>query len=72
MQGKSLAPVLNNPAAKHRDYAYSSYPHYNPEIKKPVVGHSIRNDSIRYTEWWEKGSDKVVARVADIGRMSAR
>jgi hypothetical protein len=28
------------------------------------VGHSIRNERVRYTEWWEKGSDKVVTRVA--------
>jgi iduronate 2-sulfatase len=55
---------LNNPAARHRDYAYTSYPHSNSETKKPVIGHSIRNDRVRYTEWWEKGSDKVVARMA--------
>jgi len=64
LQGKSLVPVLNDPSAKHRDYAYSSYPHTNSDTKKPVVGHSIRNRSYRYTEWWERGSDKVVARVA--------
>ena len=64
LQGKSLAPVLEDPATKHRDYAYSSYPHTNSDTRKRVVGHSIRNDRVRYTEWWEKGSDKVVARVA--------
>jgi iduronate 2-sulfatase len=64
LQGKSLVPVLTDPTAKHREYAYSSYPHYNRDIKKPVVGHSIRNRSYRYTEWWEKDTDRVVARVA--------
>lgn len=64
LQGKSLVPVLKDPNAKHRDYAYSSYPHTNSDTKKPVVGHSIRNGSYRYTEWWEKDSDKVMARVA--------
>jgi arylsulfatase A-like enzyme len=64
LQGKSLVPVLKDPAAKHRDYAYSSYPHTNSDTRKPVVGHSIRNGSFRYTEWWEKGTDRVVARVA--------
>jgi len=28
------------------------------------VGHSIRNGRVRYTEWWDKGNDEVVARVA--------
>jgi len=64
LQGRSLVPVLKNPAARHRDYAYSSYPHRASNLKKQVVGHSIRNRSYRYTEWWEKGTDKVVARVA--------
>jgi arylsulfatase A-like enzyme len=64
LQGKSLVPILKDPAAKHRDYAYSSYPHTNSDTKKPVVGHSIRKERVRYTEWWEKGSDKVVTRVA--------
>ena len=64
LQGKSLVPILEDPAAKHRDYAYTSYPHTNSDTKKRVVGHSIRGERVRYTEWWEKGSDKVVARVA--------
>jgi iduronate 2-sulfatase len=64
LQGESLVPILKDPAAKHRDYAYSSYPHTNSDTKRRVVGHSIRNERVRYTEWWEKGSDKVVARVA--------
>ena len=64
LQGKSLVGVLKDPDATHRDYAYSSYPHTNTDTRKPVVGHSIVNRALRYTEWWEKGTDKVVARVA--------
>lgn len=59
LQGKSLVPVLNNPAKKHRDYAYSSYPHKG----QTVMGHSIRNTRYRYTEWWDKETDKVLAAV---------
>ncbi|MEO1845284.1 MAG: sulfatase/phosphatase domain-containing protein, partial [Akkermansiaceae bacterium] len=55
LQGKSLLPVLKDPNAAHREMAYSSYPH------GPNIGHSIRSTHYRYTEWWEKGSDKVVA-----------
>jgi len=64
LQGKSLVPVLEDQSAKHRDYAYSSYPHNASNARKRVIGHSIRNRSYRYTEWWEKDTDKVVARVA--------
>jgi len=64
LQGKSLVAVLTDPSATHREYAYSSYPHTNRATRNRVVGHSIRNASIRYTEWWETGTDKVVARVA--------
>jgi arylsulfatase A-like enzyme len=55
LQGKSLLPVLKDPNAAHRAMAYSSYPHGRN------IGHSIRTAHYRYTEWWEKGSDKVVA-----------
>jgi arylsulfatase A-like enzyme len=61
LQGKSLLPVLENPAASHRDFAYSSYPHGRGKGQTGVVGHSIRTARHRYTEWWEKGTDKTVA-----------
>jgi arylsulfatase A-like enzyme len=69
LQGKSLVPVLSDPAASHRESAYSSYAHGRR------VGHSIRTDRYRYTEWWE-GSDKRVASVltdiaADPGELTA-
>ena len=64
LQGKSFAPVLKQPSAKHRSYAYSSYPHYNYDAKTEVIGHSIRSERIRYTEWWGNGTDKITARMA--------
>jgi len=43
---------------------------------KPVIGHSIRTAQYRYTEWWEKGTDRVVDTVltdieADPGETTA-
>jgi arylsulfatase A-like enzyme len=63
VQGKSFVAVLQNPKAKHHDFAYSSYPHTIPKVKTAVIGHSIRNQRYRYTEWWEKKTDKLVERV---------
>ena len=63
LQGKSLVPVLKNPAASFRRSAYSSYPHGRGRGKTRVVGHSIRTDRHRYTEWWDQKTDKPVAGV---------
>ena len=63
LQGKSFLPVLRDPSVAHRRFAYSSYAHGRGKGKTGVVGHSIRNARFRYTEWWEKGTDKVVASV---------
>ena len=60
LQGRSLVPILRDPSRVHRQYAYSSYPHQDGE----VIGHSIRNQRYRYTEWWDAETDEVLARVA--------
>lgn len=59
LQGESFVSVLDDPATGHRDFAYSSYPH-GRKNETAVVGHSVRDKEFRYTEWWEKGTDKVV------------
>lgn len=59
LQGKSFVPTLDDPRAQHRDFAYSSYPHGRKK-ETGVTGHSLRTKEFRYTEWWEKGTDKVV------------
>ncbi len=56
VQGKSLLPILKDPAAPIRETAYSSYPARLEN--KNTIGHSIRTDDFRYTEWWN--GDKVV------------
>lgn len=60
LQGKSLLPVLEQPANPHREAAYSSYPHGRGRGLSGVTGHSIRTDRYRYTEWWEEETDKPV------------
>lgn len=63
LQGRSLLPVLRDPGGSVRDSAYSSYPHGRGRGLTGVTGHSIRTADHRYTEWWEKGTDEVMASV---------
>jgi arylsulfatase A-like enzyme len=63
LQGRSFVPVLDAPKSAHREFAYSSYPATASRPRKAVIGHSIRTNRYRYTEWWEKGSDEVVTSV---------
>ncbi len=60
LQGQSFVPTIEQPGTPHRDFAYSSYPHGRRQ-QTGVVGHSIRSERFRYTEWWEKGTDAVAA-----------
>ena len=76
VQGRSFVSALKEPSAKHREFAYSSYPHGRGNGESAVVGHSIRTDRYRYTEWWERNNDKSVDAVltdleADPGETSA-
>lgn len=61
IQGKSFKSLLEDPATSHRKFAYSSYPR---RPKDDIIGHSIRNERYRYTEWWDAETDEVLARVA--------
>ncbi len=78
LQGKSLVPILNNPAAGHRASAYSTFS-YRDRSSKPIrerIGHSIRTAQYRYTEWWDTKTDQVVDAVltdleADPGETTA-
>lgn len=46
LDGLSLVPVIDNPAAEIKKYAFSQYP--RPENN---MGYSIRTKRFRYTEW---------------------
>ena len=77
-QGKSFAALFDNPSAEHREAAYSAYPAEEgvserqasgmidaPPSQSPLmgVGHSIRFDDYRYTEWRVVDSSSPVAAV---------
>ena len=66
LQGKSLVPVLDDPTFRTRAIAYSSYPHGAGRGIGRVVGHSIRTDQHRYTEWWDKNDQVVDTVLTDI------
>lgn len=51
MDGKSLVPVLSDPAARVRDHAYHVYP-------KATLGRAIRTQRYRLVEWKPIGSAK--------------
>ena len=53
LEGTSLAPVLNAPDRPFKKAAFSQYP------RLKLMGHSIRTDRYRYTEWAEPGQEPV-------------
>jgi arylsulfatase A-like enzyme len=57
LEGSSLAPLLNDPARPWKQAAFSQYPRGNN-----VMGHTIRTDRYRYTEWRAIAGDEVLAR----------
>ena len=52
-QGRSLKPVLDDPAVSVNDAAYSWYP------KAGYLGVSMRTDKWRYVEWTKPGAETV-------------
>lgn len=61
LQGTSLLPVLENPAAKVKDFAVSQYPRGNGE--REIMGYAFRDDRYRYIRWSPK--DKPSERQAE-------
>ncbi len=51
-QGRSFKPVLEDAAAGHRRFAYSTYPAHKE------IGHSVRFGDFRYTEWHKADGTK--------------
>ena len=65
LEGKSLLPVLKNPAAKVNKVAISQYPRgrgLGYDNKSEIMGYSIRTDEYRFTRWQKyENPDEVVA-----------
>jgi iduronate 2-sulfatase len=53
LQGRSLKPVLGDPAAKGRQVAISTMVATNTKL----TGHSVRTDAFRYIVWDENGGE---------------
>lgn len=52
VEGTSLAPVMNDPKRSVKTAAFSQYPRPGN-----IMGHSMRTDRYRYTEWAEPGKE---------------
>lgn len=61
VDGASLIPFLENPAAPSAKVAISQYPRPASAAGVPVMGYSVRDDHYRLTTWLQRGTSKVVA-----------
>lgn len=57
LDGESLVPVLEDPEARVRDYAYHAYP------RGGRMGRAIRTDRYRLVEWKKIGADPETAEI---------
>ncbi|MCF7847996.1 MAG: sulfatase-like hydrolase/transferase [Kiritimatiellales bacterium] len=59
LEGKSLAPLMDDPAQRWSDAAFSQF--HRQHDGKRYMGHSIRTDRYRYVEWVDMQSLETVA-----------
>ena len=59
LEGTSLVPVINDPNRPWKRAAFSQYP------RRKVMGHSIRTDRYRYTEWAAPGAEPAAIELYD-------
>lgn len=59
LEGRSMAPLLRSPERPWKSAAFSQYP------RGKVMGHSVRTDGYRYTEWAEPGKPPVGVELYD-------
>ncbi len=67
LEGVSLIPVLNDPATKVKQAAFTQHPrpaYYDRTPRKlpTSMGMSVRTDAARYTEWRDWDTGKVIAK----------
>jgi len=56
LEGRSFAPLIENPEQSWKKAAFSQYPRSN------VMGYTMRTERYRYTEWLDIQSEEVKAR----------
>lgn len=61
LDGRSLVPILKDPAARGRDVALSQYTRPWKPAGFEFMGYSIRTDTHRYTRWIEWSSRRTTA-----------
>ncbi|HUT95592.1 MAG TPA: sulfatase [Thermoguttaceae bacterium] len=59
LEGTSLVPVMGDPNRPWKQAAFSQYP------RRKVMGHSMRTDRYRYTEWAVPGQKPVAVELYD-------
>jgi arylsulfatase A-like enzyme len=64
LEGVSFAPLLANPDRPWKKAAFSQFPRMIPGVGNGM-GHSLRTDRFRYTEWTVKGKDFRAAELYD-------
>ena len=61
LDGRSFAPILNNPQLPGRDVVLSQFNRPWKSTTPQVMGYSIRTQGVRYTRWLRWDSREVVA-----------
>jgi len=59
VEGTSLVPLMHDPQRPWKRAAFSQYP------RRKVMGHSMRTDRYRYTEWAMPGQEPVAVELYD-------
>jgi len=63
LQGKSFAPLVENPDKKWKEGAISYWPESNrTDPEKVIMGYTVQTDRYRYTEWIRKSTGELLAR----------
>jgi iduronate 2-sulfatase len=66
LDGRSLAPLMNDPNRPWSEAAFSQYPRafegHRHKRHGDVMGYAVRTDRYRYVQWKEWESGKIVAR----------
>jgi iduronate 2-sulfatase len=59
LEGKSLVPLLKDPASKVKEYVLHAYPRSEKQEeggKRKIIGRGVRTDRYRLVEWKEPGT----------------